>query len=146
MDTNERIQYSVAFKGVIDLLAAEVIVPETDDIVMEVIALTDEFNEALEVKTGASQGGKASSAKPTRRSRATASTQRGSSSDNEQKDFTPKNPDADASDAQIKALKSLMKNAGYDFDRQSFAWGDEDIYWDELTMGNVQIYFDELKG
>ncbi len=146
MDTNERIQYSVAFKGVIDLLAAGVIKPDTNDIVMEVIDLTDEFNEALDVKTGASAGGKSkpSSSRSTRNSRDRSSNRRGST-DDENKDYTPKNPDADASDAQIKALKNLMKNEGIDFDRSSFDWDGTDVYWNDLTMGNIQQYFDELK-
>ena len=144
MDTNQRIQYSVAFKAVVELLAAKIIKPETDDIVMEVIDLADEFNEALSVRTGVDDAGKAASSKPTRRSRSTVSARRGNTRDDD-KDYTPKNPDAEASDAQIKALKNLMKNGGVDFDRASFDWDGADVYWEDLTMGNIQQYFDELK-
>ena len=52
MNLEQRIAYSVAFKGVIDLVTAEEVVFETQDIVAETIELTDAFYEAIAARTG----------------------------------------------------------------------------------------------
>ena len=52
MNTEQRITYSVAFKGVIELVAAGIVEFETEDVVAAVIELTDAFKEALSLRLG----------------------------------------------------------------------------------------------
>jgi len=150
MDTNETILYQVAFKGVVELVAAGTVEPETDDIVAEVIDLTDAFYEALAVKTGAGED----AAPKEKRSRTRTSSSRSSTRSNgrdsgrggntDDKPKGPKDPNADASDAQVNAIKKKLDKANIEYDRNGFDYDGEEIFWDELTMGSVQRFFDEL--
>ena len=149
METEERITYAVAFKATVELVAAGVVEPETDDVVAEVIDLTDAFFEALAVKTGIGEEAapkgtrtrtRTSGRKPSTRSSRRASDQGGST--NESKG--PKDPNADASEKQIGAIKNKLKKAGIDFDDEGFDYDGEEIFFDELTMGTIQRFFDEL--
>lgn len=149
MEDTERITYAVAFKATVELVAAGVVEPETDDVVAEVIDLTDAFFEALAVKTGIGEEAapkekrsraRTSSRKPSTRSSRRDSDRGGSTSESK----GPKDPNADASPKQIGAIKNKLKKAGIEFDDDGFDYDGEEIFFDELTMGSVQRFFDEL--
>jgi len=144
MNTEQRITYSVAFKKVIDLVTAEVVEFETQDIVAEVIELTDAFYEALAVKQGldatvdtgkSSRKSKRSSGK--RDSNRSGSTKKQSSG--------PKDPNADASDAQIRFLKKLLDENNEEYDNDGFDLDGEEYFFDEFTMGSIQEPIEALK-
>ena len=148
METEERITYAVAFKATVELVAAGVVEPETDDVVAEVIDLTDAFFEALAVKTGigeeAAPKEKRSRTRTSSRKPSTRSSKRDSGRGGSTESKGPKDPNADASEKQIAAIKNKLKKAGIDFDDEGFDYDGEEIFFDELTMGSVQRFFDEL--
>ena len=122
MDKNDAILYQVSFKGAIDIVAAGEV--ETDDVLGEVFALTDAFYEGLKTKIGtvtesggSGNGGKTFTKKPSGSFKKQGSTQGGNSSGGQ---FQIKNPDAPATEAQIRKLQSL----GYDGNTSSLTKGE----------------------
>ncbi len=148
MEQAERIAYSVAFKGVIDLVCAEYTEFETDDVVAEVIELTDAFYDAIATKTGLGEDApapKASRKSTSKRSRTSdkRDSARGGSTKKESKG--PKDPNADASPAQIGFLKKLLREDGVSFDDDGFDLDGEEYFFDEFTMGSIQEPIESLK-
>jgi hypothetical protein len=141
MDLDGRILYQVAFKGVIDLVAAGEVEFETSDIVLETIELTDAFYEALATKTGGGSEGKSSSRRSSS-SKKSASTRGGNTS---RKSTGPKDPDADATPAQIKFLKKLLDDNNIDYDRNGFDLDDVEYDFNDFTMGSIQTPIEALK-
>jgi hypothetical protein len=147
MNTEQRITYSVAFKAVIDLVGSGEVEFETSDVVAEAIELTDAFYEALAVRQGLDEDApkatrsRKSASKPSRSSGKRDSNRR-SSTKTESKG--PKDPNADASPAQIGFLKKLLKENDVDFD-EGFDLDGEEYYFDEFTMGSIQVPIEYLK-
>ncbi len=144
MNTEQRITYSVGFKAVIDLVAAGLVEFETTDIVAEVIELSDAFFEALAVKQGLDGTvgtGKASA--PRKRTRTSGSRDSARSGSTDSKG--PKDPNADASKAQIGFLKKLLGEADIGFDN-GFDLNGVEYFFDEFTMGSIQAPLEFLKG
>ena len=144
MNTEQRITYSVAFKGVIELVKSGEVEFETNDVVAETIELTDAFYEALAVKQGLGESeGKAPtrSRKRTRDSGKQDSPRGGSS----KKSSGPKDPNADASPAQIGFLKKLLKENNIDFDSDGCDVDGVEYFFDEFTMGSIQEPIEFLK-
>jgi len=142
MDTDNRIAYSVAFKGVIELVCAEELQFETDDIVVEVIEMTDAFYDAIVTKTGLDGGSgkstsKRSSSSKKRASKSTGSTKKASTG--------PKDPNAAASPAQINFLKKLCRENDAEYDDDGCDVDGEWYDWDDLTMGSIQVPIEALK-
>ena len=148
MNTEQRITYSVAFKAVVEYVVAGEVEFETSDIVAETIELTDAFYEALATRQGLDEDApkasrsRKSASKPSRSS-GKRDSGRGSSTKKESKG--PKDPNADASPAQIGFLKKLLKEDGIDFDDEGFELDDEEYFFDEFTMGSIQGPIEELK-
>ncbi len=142
METDARIAYSVAFKGVIELVAAGELEFETDDIVVEVIEVTDAFYEAIATKTGLDEDtGKATS------KRSSSSKKRGSKStgSTKKKSTGPKDPDADATKPQINFLKKLCRENDIDYDSDGVEVDGEWYEFDDFTMGSIQEPIEFLK-
>lgn len=143
MNLDSRILYQVAFKGVVELVSAGAVEPETNDIVAEVIELTDAFYDALVAKTGGEEDeGKSSSR------RSSGSSKRASTRDGSTRKSTsagPKDPNADASPAQIKFLKKLLGENDIEFDRNGFDLDGVEYEFDEFTMGSIQVPIEALK-
>ena len=142
MNTEQRIAYSVAFKGVIELVAAGELEFETDDIVAEVIEVTDAFYEAIETKTGIAEDtgkvtSKRSSSSKKRGSKSTGSTKKESSG--------PKDPNAAASKPQINFLKKLCRENDAEYDDDGCEVDGEWYDWDDFTMGSIQTPIEYLK-
>ena len=149
METEERIGYSVAFKAVVDYVCAEEVVFETDDIVLETIELTDAFYDAIATKTGMAllaDTGKAPK-KSSSRSRSTSVKRDSNRSGNTKKQSSgPKDPNADASPAQINFLKKLLSEDGYNVGNEDgFELNGEEYFFDEFTMGSIQVPIEALK-
>ncbi|KKL82602.1 hypothetical protein LCGC14_1983160, partial [marine sediment metagenome] len=146
INTEQRITYSVGFKAVIDLVNSGEVEFETNDIVAETIELSDAFYEALAVRLGlaplGADGGK-SSRKRTRTSAKRDSNRSGST--DRKKSTGPKDPNADATPAQIKFLKKLLGENDIDYD-YGFDLDDEEYFFDEFTMGSIQKPIEALKG
>ena len=149
MNTEQRITYAVAFKGVVDLVAAGEVEFETQDVVAETIELTDAFYEAIATKTGLDEAeGKAakkSSRKSSRSSGKRDSGRGGSTSSKKSTSTGPKDPNADASPAQLKYLKNMLKENDFEFDYDGFELDGEEYWFDEFTMGSIQEPIEFLK-
>ena len=146
MNTEQRITYSVGFKAVINLVTSGEVEFETNDIVAETIELSDAFYEALAVRLGLAPLGAdegKSSRKRTRTSARRDSNRSGST--NRKKSTGPKDPNADATAAQIKFLKKLLGENNIDYDT-GFDLDDEEYFFDEFTMGSIQKPIEALKG
>ena len=146
INTEQRITYSVGFKAVIDLVTSGEVAFETNDIVAETIELSDAFYEALAVRLGLApledDTGK-SSRKRTRTSARRDSNRSGSTE--KKKSTGPKDPNADATPAQIKFLKKLLGENNIDYDN-GFDLDNEEYFFDEFTMGSIQKPIEALKG
>ena len=146
MNTEQRIAYSVAFKGVVDYVTAGEVEFETQDIVAETIELTDAFYEAIAAKTGLDEDegkvAKKSSRKSKRGSGKRDSSRSGST---KKKSSGPKDPNADASDAQVNFLKKLCRENDVDYDDDGFELDGEEYFFDEFTMGSIQEPIEALK-
>lgn len=142
MNTEQRITYSVAFKGVIELVAAGIVEFETEDVVAEVIELTDAFNEALSLRLGL--GGEVAEAAPkaTRKRTRTSATQ--ASAPSGSTDKGPRDPRLKASPAQIGFLKKLLREGNVEFD-DGFDLDGVEYFFDEFTMGTIQTPIESLK-
>ena len=150
MNTEERIAYSVAFKGVIALAAAGEVEFETNDIVAETIELADAFYEAIAVRTGLDEEEEApkarkKSTKKSKRGSGKRASSRSGSTKKKKSGTTAKDPNADASAAQIGFLKKLLGENDIDFDDDGFEMDDEEYWFDEFTMGTIQDPIEELK-
>ena len=144
MNTEQRITYSVGFKGVIDLVAAGKVEFETNDVVAEVIELSDAFYEALALRQGLdgdapstpaatnTVGRFSTSSKPV--SKSGGSTSKG-----------PKDPNATASPAQIGFLKKLIRENNVPADDNGFELNGNVYEYDNFTMGSIQVPIEELK-
>ena len=146
MNMEQRIAYSVAFKAVVAYVAAGEVEFETDDIVVETIELADAFYDAIAVKTGideveAPKATTKSSRKRTRSSEKQDSPRSGST----KKSAGPKDPNADASPAQIGFLKKLLKENNIDFDDEATDVDGIEYFFDEFTMGSIQAPIEFLK-
>ena len=144
MNTEQRIAYAVAFKGVIDLVATGRVKFETNDVVAEVIELTDAFNDAYALRTGLDMGSpKAASttgrfsSSPKQESKSTGSTKKESKG--------PKDPDAAASPAQIGFLKKLIRESNTPSDSDGFELDGVTYEFDDFTMGSIQVPIEALK-
>ena len=145
-DRDISILTQVAFKAAVEVFNSGE--TETDDFTGEVQALTQAGFKVLitEVTRNIDEnvGGSGNSGKSSRRTKKSAggSKKRGSKSSGNTK---PKDPDADISKAQLNLLKRLLGDAEIEYDDESFDWDGDDIFFEDLTMGTVQEYFDELK-
>ena len=147
MNTEQRITYSVGFKAVIDLVTSGEVEFETNDIVAETIELSDAFYEALAVRLGLAPLGAdegKSSRKRTRTSARRDSNRSGST--DRKRSSGPKDPNADATPAQIKFLKKLLTENDIGYDDEGFNLDDEEYFFDEFTMGSIQKPIEALKG
>ena len=143
MNTEQRIGYSVAFKGVIALVVAGEVEFETDDIVAETIELADAFYEAIATKTGLEEEApKATRSKKRTRSSGKRDSAQGGST--KKQSSGPKDPNADASAAQIGFLKKLLGENNVDYD-DGFDLDGEEYFFDEFTMGSIQTPIEFLK-
>lgn len=144
-DVDVRIQSQVAFKAAVELIAAEVIVPETPDLGPEIKEWTEIFYDVISAVVAEKGGDSAPKSQATKRSsggsKRKASTRGGNTSTPK-----PKNPGAAASDAQIRFLKRLLNENDIEFDEDSFDWEGYDVQFSDLTMGNVNEYIEPLKG
>ena len=124
MDSRDKsILYQVAFKEAsAAVLNGEY--GETDDLVGEVFALTDAYYEGLETKIGTLTKGKGGSSRKSGGGRSSnrGSNKRGSKSSGK-REFTIKNPDDPATEAQWNKLEGLG--------------ADLDDYDDDLTKGEA---------
>ena len=146
MNTEQRITYSVAFKGVIALVCAGEVEFETDDIVAEVIELTDAFNEALVTRQGLEEDApKAKRKSSSKRSGSSGKRDSSRGSSTKKKSSGPKDPNADASTAQIGFLKKLCRENDIDFDDDGFELDGTEYFFDEFTMGSIQEPIEALK-
>ena len=149
MNTEQRITYAVAFKAVIDLVVGEEVEFETGDVVAETIELTDAFYEALALRTGLDEAEEAApKARTSSRKSKRGSGKRDSSrsgSTEKKKSSGPKDPNADASAAQIGFLKKLLSENDVVFDSDGFDLEGEEYFFDEFTMGSIQEPIEELK-
>ena len=146
MNTEQRITYSVAFKGVVRLVTAGIVEFETNDIVAETIELSDAFYEALSLRQGLGEtaaplaatptAGRFSSS-PTQASPATGSTKAASKG--------PKDPNAAASPAQIGFLKKLIRENNVPADSDGFELSGTVYNYGEFTMGSIQVPIEALK-
>ncbi|KKL99552.1 hypothetical protein LCGC14_1813350, partial [marine sediment metagenome] len=68
-----------------------------------------------------------------------------SGSTNRKKSTGPKDPNADATPAQIKFLKKLLTENDIDYD-SGFDLDNEEYFFDEFTMGSIQKPIEALKG
>lgn len=146
-DRDISILTQVAFKAAVDVFVAEL--TETEDFTGEVQALTQAGFEILitEIKKNqeANGGGSGNSSSRRTKKSGSGSKKRASKSSGKSKQTGPKDPNADISDAQRKLLKRLLGEAEIEYDDESFEWDGDDIFFDDLTMGTIQEYFDELK-
>ena len=146
MEIDQRIAYSVAFKGVIALVCAGEVEFETSDVVAETIELTDAFYEAIATKTGLDEDTGKSTSKRSGSSKKRAS-KSGGSTKKSSGGAKPKDPDAPATKPQIGFLKKLIRenpnNAESDSDgcEVDGEWYD----WDDFTMGTIQEPIEFLK-
>ena len=148
MNTEQRISYAVAFKAVIDLVCAEYAEFETDDVVAEVIELTDAFYEAIATKTGLGDdepAPKASRKSSSKRSKTSGKRDSGRGGSTKKESKGPKDPNADASLAQIGFLKKLLREDNVSFDDEGFDLDGEEYFFDEFTMGSIQEPIEFLK-
>ena len=147
MNTEQRITYSVAFKGVIELAAAGKVAFETTDYVAEVIELTDAFYEALAVRQELgsnvpSTPAVTSTPAASRFSTPTASPATGST---KAASKGPKDPNAAASPAQVGFLKKLIRENNVPSDDAGFELSGVTYEYDGFTMGSIQVPIEELK-
>jgi len=143
MNTEQRITYSVGFKAVIELVAAGKVEFETNDVVAEVIELSDAFYEALAVrqelgenaapKAATTTAGRFSSS-PKQASPSTGSTSKG-----------PKDPNATASPAQVGFLKKMVRENNIPSDDAGCEVDGITYNYDEFTMGSIQVPIEVLK-
>jgi hypothetical protein len=148
MNTEQRITYSVAFKGVIRLVTAGEVGFETNDIVAETIELSDAFYDALAIRQGLPALGADDSGKSSKRSRRGSGrrdSSRSGSTDEKKKSIEPKDPNADASKLQLKFLKNLLDDANIEYDGEGFDLDDEEYFFDEFTKGSIQKPLDALR-
>ena len=147
MNTEQRITYSVGFKAVIDLVTSGNITFETDDIVAEVIEVSDAFYEALANRqqlgtvaaapsTTTPTAGRFSSS-PKQASPATGSTKKAPA--------TPKDPNAAASVAQIGFLKKLVRENNVPSDDAGCEVNGITYNYADFTMGSIQEPIEFLK-
>lgn len=136
----ESILYQVAFKGAIELVANGIIELETDDFGAEVFAVADVFYDGLTVKAGQEDSGK-----PTKKSfgssKSKGSTQRGNTNDGP---ITIKEPNAPASDAQLRKIKSELKKADIRYNRNGFELDGNEFEFDELSKQEASDIIEEL--
>ena len=147
MNTEQRITYSVGFKAVVDLVTSGEVEFDTDDIVAETIELSDAFYDALAVRQGLPALGADDSGKPSRR-RTRTSARRDSNrsgSTDRKKSSGPKDPNADASSAQLKFLKKLLGENDFAYDDEGFDLDGAEYFFDEFTMGSIQKPIEALK-
>ena len=147
MNTEQRITYSVGFKAVIALVNAGEVEFETGDIVAETIELADAFYEALAVRQGLDEDAPKASRKSAKKrsgSSGKRDSSRGSSTE-KKKSSGPKDPNADASPAQIKFLKKLCRENDVDYDDEGFDLDGNEYFFDEFTMGSIQEPIESLK-
>ncbi len=148
MNTEERIAYSVAFKGVVAFVSAGEVEFETDDIVAETIELTDAFYEAIATRTGLDEEEAAPKGRTSSRKSKRGSAKRGSSrsgSTEKKKSAGPKDPNADISDAQLGFIKKLLNENDVEYDDDGFDLDGEEYFFDEFTMGSIQVPIEILK-
>ena len=143
MNTEQRITYSVGFKAVIELVAAGKVEFETNDVVAEVIELSDAFYEALAIRQELGENAAPKAATPTAGrfssspkpvSKSTGSTSKG-----------PKDPNAAASPAQVGFLKKLIRENNVPSDDAGFELSGVTYEYDGFTMGSIQVPIEELK-
>ncbi len=146
INTEQRITYSVGFKAVIDLVNSGEVEFETNDIVAETIELSDAFYEALAVRLGLAPLGADEGKASRKRTRTSARRDSNRSGSTDRKKSTgPKDPNADATPAQIKFLKKLLTENDIDYDH-GFDLDNEEYFFDEFTMGSIQKPIEALKG
>ncbi len=153
MNKDQVITYAVAFKGAIRLASAGVAGFETQDVVAEVIELTDAFYEAIASRQGlnASVGVAAAplaaspmpvpTSTPSRFSTSPPQASAPAGSTNK----APKDPGAAASPAQIGFLKKLIRENKVPSDDAGFELKGVVYNYDEFTMGSIQVPIEELK-
>ena len=146
MNTEQRITYSVGFKAVVELVCAGEVEFETSDIVAETIDLADAFYEALATRQGLDEDApKASRKSSPKRSRTSGKRDSARGDSTKKKSSGPKDPNADASPAQIKFLKKLLSEDNVDYDNDGFDLDGEEYFFDEFTMGTIQEPIEALK-
>jgi hypothetical protein len=151
----DRELYTTAYNGTISLLNTGDLEFETNDILAELFSIVDLMYEVLVNKLG--DASPLDTSKPSRK-RSSTSTKRSASSGRKVKDGKPNNrvakkdkeqitikdPDSDATDAQIGFLKKLLKENDVDFD-EGFDLDGEEYWFDELTKGSIQEPIELLK-
>ena len=147
MNTEQRITYSVGFKAVIELVAAGKVEFETNDVVAEVIELSDAFYEALAIRQELgsnvpSTPAVTSTPAASRFSTPTASPATGSTKKPASK---PKDPNAAASPAQIGFLKKLIGENNVPSDANGFELNGVVYEFAGFTMGSIQEPIEALK-
>jgi len=147
MDIDARIAYSVAIKEAGEFMRSEFWQDyvETDDLVGELFALTDLIFEGLEAKTGVTATPKSSGSKRSGRGSTSSSSRQDSNrggSTNKPQGF--KDGSADATPNQVKAIKKMLDNADISYDRNGVDFNGDEYTWNELTMDDAQVFFDEL--
>lgn len=139
MNKDATIQYMVAFKGAIDLVANGVAEPETEDIAAEIASLADALNSQLDERTGSSAGGGGGKAR--RPSKKPAKTSRkggfGGGGGGNYK-F--------ASDKQADFVVRLLDEKAHDIEygEDSFVWDGDDVGFLEIPSNITQEVIEYL--
>jgi len=144
MNMDQRISYAVSLKLAGDFMMSEQWqgVFETDDLTGELFALADSIYEGLAKKTNLDNSPKESKSRSGGKSGASSSRQASQQSGSNR--VRPRDPEANASPNQIKAIKKMLEAHDLEYDNKGVDLNNIEYEWDTMTMNDAQVFFDEL--